>query len=55
MVISGVILGNIKPYSTPNGYIYIHIPQYVCKQFNITPAKLFTIICVDDKIVLKEE
>jgi hypothetical protein len=55
MIISGLVLGSIQTYGTRSGYFYLHLPQHICKQFNITPTKKFSIICVDGKIILEEE
>jgi len=51
---TGISVGSIKAYGTLSGYVYLHIPQYICKQFNITSATLFNIIIYKDgKIVIE--
>lgn len=52
---TGILVGNIKTYGTLSGYVYLHIPQYLCKQFNIAPSTLFTIIYKDGKVVLEQQ
>lgn len=47
-------LGNIKAYGTVSGYIYLHIPKYIAKQFNITRSTVFSIIYRDSKIVIEQ-
>ena len=48
-------LGSIKTYGTLSGYIYLHIPQYLCKHFKITPSTAFSIIYKDSKVVLEQQ
>ncbi|HUV52322.1 MAG TPA: hypothetical protein VMW64_04520 [Dehalococcoidia bacterium] len=48
-------LGTIKTYGTVSGYIYLHIPNFIAKQFNITPSTCFFIIYKDSKIVLEQK
>lgn len=48
-------LGTIQAYANLSGYIYLHIPNYVAKQFNITPRTKFTITYRDGKIVLEQK
>lgn len=48
-------LGTIKAYGTTSGYIYIHIPSWIAKQFNITPFTHFSITYRDGKIVIEQK
>ncbi|GAH78298.1 unnamed protein product, partial [marine sediment metagenome] len=48
-------LGTIKAYGTLSGYVYLHIPQYLCKQFNVIPSTVFSITYKDGKIVLEQQ
>jgi len=50
----GIPLGSIKTYSTLSGYIYLHLPQYLCKQFGITSATQFSISYRDGKIIIEQ-
>lgn len=47
-------LGTIQVYGTLSGYIYLHIPSYLAKQFKITPSTSFSIIYKDSKVVLEQ-
>jgi len=47
-------LGSIQAYGTLSGYIYIHLPQYLCRQFNILPSTSFSVIYKDGKIVIEQ-
>lgn len=48
-------LGTIQTYGTLSGYIYLHLPEYICKAFNIQPKSKFTAVFCDGKIILKQE
>lgn len=47
-------LGTIKAYGTVSGYIYLHIPSWMAKQFNITPSTQFSIVYRDSRIVIEQ-
>jgi len=48
-------LGTIKAYGSLSGYIYIHIPSWMAKQFDITHSTSFSVIYRDSKIVLEQK
>ncbi|MBA7711056.1 hypothetical protein ES703_120008 [subsurface metagenome] len=47
-------LGSIQAYGTLSGYIYLHLPQYLCKQFAISPSTSFSVTYKDGKIVIEQ-
>ncbi|GAJ15741.1 unnamed protein product [marine sediment metagenome] len=47
-------LGTIKAYGSLSGYIYLHLPQYLCKQFGISPSTAFSITYKDGKVILEQ-
>lgn len=47
-------LGSIQAYGTLSGYIYLHLPQYLCKQFGISPSTSFSVSYKDGKIVIEQ-
>ena len=49
-----ITLGTIKPYGTLSGYIYLHLPQYLCKQFGISKSTSFSIIYKDGRVILEQ-
>ncbi|KKN87056.1 hypothetical protein LCGC14_0263260 [marine sediment metagenome] len=49
-----ITLGTIKPYGTLSGYIYLHLPQYLCKQFGISNLTSFSIIYKDGRVILEQ-
>lgn len=48
-------LETIKTYSTLSGYIYLHIPQHLCKQFSIAPKTAFVAFYKDGKLMLVQQ
>jgi len=46
-------LAKIKTYGTLSGYIYLHLPQYLCRQFGISSATHFVAIYRDGELILK--
>ena len=48
-------LGTIKAYGSTSGYIYIHIPNWIAKQFDITRSTFFSVIYRDGKVVLEQK
>ena len=48
-------LGTIKAYGSTSGYIYLHIPSWIAKQFDIISSTSFSIIYRDGKIVLEQK
>jgi len=47
-------LGSIQTYGNLSGYIYLHLPQYLCRQFNISPSTAFDIIYKNGKLILEK-
>ena len=47
-------MGKIQTYGTTSGYIYLHIPAYLCRQFGIRPATFFSVVYRDDRLVLEQ-
>ncbi len=48
-------LGTIKAYGSTSGYIYLHIPSWIAKQFNITRSTSFSVTYRDGKILLEQK
>jgi len=53
-MITEVQLGSIQTYGTLSGYIYLHFPKYLCRQFNISPSTAFNIIYKNGKLILEQ-
>ena len=47
-------LSNIKAYGSLSGYIYLHFPQYLVKQFGISPSTSFSVTYKDGKVILEQ-
>ena len=47
-------LGRIKTYGTLSGYIYLHIPKHLCRQFEVKPSTAFSAIYRDGKLILEQ-
>jgi len=47
-------VGKIKTYGTLSGYVYLHIPQYLVRQFEISPLATFSVIYRDGKLILEQ-
>lgn len=50
-----ITLGTIRAYGTLSGYIYLHLPSYLVKQFKISPSTSFSVIYRDGKIVMEQQ
>ena len=48
-------LGTIQAYANLSGYIYLHIPNYIAKQFNITPCTYFSVVYRDGNVVIEQK
>ncbi|MBA7663358.1 hypothetical protein ES703_71398 [subsurface metagenome] len=48
-------LGTIKAYGTVSGYIYLHIPNFIAKHFNISASTYFSVFYRDDKVVIEQK
>lgn len=46
--------GKIKTYGTLSGYIYLHIPQHLCEQFEIKRSTTFDVLYRDGKLILQQ-
>lgn len=53
--ITEIVLGTIQAYANLSGYVYLHIPKHVAKQFNINSGTNFTISYRDGKIVIVQQ
>lgn len=53
-MVTEVQLGSIRAYGTLSGYTYLHLPQYLCKQFGISPSTAFSVTYKDGKIVIEQ-
>lgn len=53
-MVTEVQLGSIQAYGTLSGYIYLHLPQYLCKQFGISPSTSFSVTYRDGKVILEQ-
>jgi len=53
-MVTEVQLGSIQAYGNLSGYIYIHLPQYLCKQFGISPSTFFSVTYKDGKVVIEQ-
>lgn len=47
-------LCNINAYGTLSGYIYLHLPQYLCRQFGISPSTSFSVTYKDGRLILEQ-
>jgi len=47
-------LGSVQAYGSLSGYVYLHIPQFLCKQFGIVPSTSFSMTYKDGKIILEQ-
>jgi len=47
-------LGTIKPYGSLSGYVYLHFPQYLVKQFGLSPSISFAVTYKDGRIILEQ-
>ena len=47
-------LGTIQTYGTLSGYVYLHIPRFLCKQFGVNPATVFDALYRDGKLILEQ-
>jgi len=53
-MVTEVQLGSIQAYGTLSGYIYLHFPQYLCKQFGISPSTSFYVVYKDGRLILEQ-
>jgi len=53
--VTEIPLGSLKAYGNLSGYIYIHIPKYIAKHFNITPYTYFSIVYRDSRVVIEQK
>jgi len=49
------MLCTIQAYANLSGYVYLHIPNHVAKQFNINSGTNFTISYRDGKIEIVQQ
>jgi len=52
--VTEIPLGSIQAYGTLSGYVYLHIPRFICKQFGIIPATVFDALYRDGKIIFEQ-
>ena len=50
-----IMLCTIQAYANLSGYVYLHIPNHVAKQFNINSGTNFTISYRDGKIEIVQQ
>lgn len=53
-MVTEIVLGTLTTYGTISGYIYLHVPQYLCKQFNIKPKAKFIALYRDGDLLIKQ-
>lgn len=47
-------LGTLKTYGNLSGYVYLHFPRFLCKQFEIIPSTVFVVSYRDGKLILEQ-
>jgi len=47
-------LGTLKAYGSLSGYIYLHLPQYLVKQFGLSSSTSFAVTYKDGRIILEQ-
>ena len=50
-----VVLATIQTYGTLSGYIYLHLPNHICKAFDIKPKTPFAIVYSDGRVIIRQE
>jgi len=47
-------LGAVKAYGSLSGYVYLHLPQYLCKQFGLSASTSFAVTYKDGRLILEQ-
>jgi len=54
-MVTGLSLGTIKTYGNLSSYSYLHLPQHLCKMFDITPSvTIFAASYRDGRLILEQ-
>ena len=54
-MVTEISMGKIQAHITLSGYIYINLPQYLARQFNISAKTYFIAYYKDGRLMLLQE
>jgi hypothetical protein len=54
VTLNAVTVCQVKTFGNSSGYIYLHFPQWLCKQFEIKKGDVFAVRWVDGKLILEQ-